>query len=293
MNTPQQLHQPVLLQATLDVLAPKRGENYLDLTAGYGGHASKVIDVIGDAHLATLVDRDEFAIKALQPLAEGGARVLKKDYASAAKELHGAGEQFSMILIDLGVSSPQLDIAERGFSFMQDGPLDMRMNQQIGFTAADLCNKASEDELVHILREYGEEPHAFKVARAIIRNRPLKTTTQLADVITTVYRGRKGKTHPATRTFQALRIAVNQELQQLDETLQLIPDLLKPGGRVAIISFHSLEDRMVKHFFKEEQEAGYEARLQILTKNPISGATQDVHNPRARSAKLRAAVKIK
>lgn len=293
MNTPQQLHQPVLLQATLDILAPKRGENYLDLTAGYGGHASRVIDAIGDAHLATLVDRDDFAISALQPLAKGGARVLKSDYAGAAQQLHEAGEQFSMILIDLGVSSPQLDIAERGFSFMQDGPLDMRMNQQEGFTAADVCNKASEDELVHILRDYGEEPHAVKVAKAIMRNRPLKTTTQLADVVTTVYRGRRGKTHPATRTFQALRIAVNQELQQLGDTLQLIPDLLKPDGRVAIISFHSLEDRMVKHFFKEEQEAGYEARLQILTKNPISGATQDVHNPRARSAKLRAAVKIK
>lgn len=307
MNTPQQLqgppnehgslgvrlHQPVLLQATLDVLAPKRGENYLDLTAGYGGHAAQVIDAIGDAHLATLVDRDEFAITALQSLGRAGARVLKTDYASAARQLLMAGEQFSMILLDLGVSSPQLDIAERGFSFMQDGPLDMRMNQQTGFTAADVCNKASEDELVRILREYGEEPHAVKVAKAIMRNRPLKTTAQLADVVTTVYRGRRGKTHPATRTFQALRIAVNQELQQLADTLQLIPDLLKPEGRVAIISFHSLEDRMVKRFFKEEQEAGYEARLQNLTKNPISGATQDVHNPRARSAKLRAAVKIK
>jgi len=293
MNTPQQLHQPVLLQATLDLLAPKRGENYLDLTAGYGGHAAQVIGAIGDAHLATLVDRDEFAITALQTLAEAGARVLKSDYASAARQLQEAGEQFSMILLDLGVSSPQLDIAGRGFSFMQDGPLDMRMNQQEGYTAADVCNKASEDELVRILRDYGEEPHAAKVAKAIIRNRPLKTTAQLADVVTTVYRGRRGKTHPATRTFQALRIAVNQELQQLDETLQLIPDLLKPEGRVAIISFHSLEDRMVKRFFKEEQEAGYEARLRILTKNPIDGAIQDVHNPRARSAKLRAAVKIK
>lgn len=293
MNTPQQLHQPVLLQSTLDVLAPKRGENYLDLTAGYGGHASKVIAAIGDAHLATLVDRDDYAIFALKPLQEAGARVLKSDYASAAANLAKAGEQFSMVLIDLGVSSPQLDIADRGFSFMQDGPLDMRMDQQTGFTAADVCNRASEDELVRILRDFGEEPHAVKVARAIIRNRPLKTTTQLADVVTTVYRGRKGKTHPATRTFQALRIAVNKELQQLDETLVLIPDLLKPGGRVAVISFQSLEDRMVKHFFKEEHESGYEARLQVVTKQPISGATDDVHNPRARSAKLRAAVKIK
>lgn len=292
MNTPQQLHQPVLLERTLDLLAPKKGESYLDLTAGYGGHARLVIDAIGDAHLATLVDRDDFAIRNLKALQEAGARVLKSDYAAAAKNLVGAGESFDMILIDLGVSSPQLDIAERGFSFMQDGPLDMRMDQQGDVTAADICNKASEDELVRFIRDYGEEPKAHKIARAIMHNRPLRTTLQLADVILNdVFHGHRGKTHPATRTFQGLRIAVNQELQQLDETLKLIPDLLKPGGRVAIISFHSLEDRMVKRFFKEEHEAGYEARLTILTKQPISGATEDVHNPRSRSAKLRGAVK--
>lgn len=294
MNTPQQLHQPVLLERTLDVLSPQKGENYLDLTAGFGGHAKQVIGAIGDAHLATLVDRDDFAIQNLKALQEAGARVLKNDYASAAAELARAGELFSMILLDLGVSSPQLDTAERGFSFMQDGPLDMRMDQHSGVTAADICNKASEDELVRFLRDYGEEPKAHKIAKAIMRARPLHTTTQLADVILNdVFHGRRGKTHPATRTFQALRIAVNQELQQLDETLKLIPDLLKPGGRAAIISFHSLEDRMVKRFFKEESQAGYEARLQILTLQPISGATEDVHNPRSRSAKLRAAVKIK
>lgn len=292
MNTPQQLHQPVLLERTLDLLAPKKGESYLDLTAGYGGHARAVIGAIGDAHLATLVDRDDFAIQNLEALQEAGARVLKKDYATAAAELKRAGETFDMILIDLGVSSPQLDIAERGFSFMHDGPLDMRMDQQSGVTAADICNKASEDELVRFLRDYGEEPKAHKIARAIMHNRPLTTTTQLADVILNdVFNGRRGKTHPATRTFQALRIAVNQELQQLAETLELLPDLLKPGGRVAIISFHSLEDRMVKRFLKQEHSAGYEARLQILTKQAISGATEDVHNPRSRSAKLRAAVK--
>lgn len=293
MNTPQQLHQPVLLERTLDLLAPKKGESYLDLTAGYGGHARQVIDAIGDAHLATLVDRDDFAIQHLTALQEAGARVLKSDYAAAAKNLAGAGESFDMILIDLGVSSPQLDIAERGFSFMQDGPLDMRMDQHEGVTAADICNKASEDELVRFIRDYGEEPKAHKIARAIMHNRPLRTTLQLADVILNdVFHGHRGKTHPATRTFQGLRIAVNQELQQLDETLKLIPELLKPSGRVAIISFHSLEDRMVKRFFKEEAQAGYEARLTILTKQPISGATEDVHNPRSRSAKLRGAVKI-
>lgn len=293
MNTPQQLHLPVLLAQTLEVLQPKKGENYLDLTAGYGGHARKVIDAIGGADLATLVDRDDFAIAELQPLASAGARVIKHDFASAAADLHTAGERFDMILLDLGVSSPQLDIASRGFSFLHDGPLDMRMNQHTGKTAADICNKASKDELVHILRDYGEQPNAHKIARAIIAARPLTTTSQLADVVLSVHRGPWQKSHPATRTFQALRIAVNQELQQIESVLKIIPDLLKPGGRVAIISFHSLEDRLVKRFFKEEQDAGYEARLQILTKQPISGATEDAHNPRARSAKLRAAVNIK
>lgn len=292
-NTPQQLHQPVLLQQVLSLLMPKKGEAYLDLTAGYGGHASRLISRIGDAKRATLVDRDEYAIANLAPLAKAGAKVIKSDYQTAAAELKRAGEQFDMILIDLGVSSPQLDIAERGFSFMQDGPLDMRMDQTAGQTAADVLNYSSSDELTRILHDYGEEPRAAKIAQAIIRNRPFTRTTQLADVVTHVYRGRRGKIHPATRTFQALRIAVNQELTQLGETLKLIPDLLNPGGRVAVISFHSLEDRMVKRFFKEEQESGYEARLSIITKQPVSGATEDAHNPRARSAKLRAAVKIK
>lgn len=290
---PQQLHIPVLLEATLGILAPQKGDSYLDLTAGYGGHASEVIAKIGDARLATLVDRDETSITALKPLAEAGARILKNSFADASKELQGANQQFDMILIDLGVSSPQLDVPERGFSFRQEGSLDMRMDQQNGFTAYDLVNKASKDELMRILREYGEEPRAARIAQAIIEARPLKTTTDLTKVVEKTIRGNWGKTHPATRTFQAIRIAVNDELGQIKRTLELLPDLLKPGGRVAIISFHSLEDRLVKHFFKEQADAGFEATLRILTKQPISGATEDVSNPRARSAKLRAAVKIK
>lgn len=290
---PQQLHIPVLLDATLDVLAPQKGEKYLDLTAGYGGHASEVIKIIGDARLATLVDRDQTSIAAIEPLTQAGARVLKNSYAQAAADLHKAGEQFEMILLDLGVSSPQLDIAERGFSFRQEGPLDMRMDQTTGFTAADVVNKASKDELLHILRNYGEEPHAAKIAQAIIMARPLKTTTDLAHVVEQTIRGTWGKIHPATRTFQALRIAVNDELGQLERTLPLLPDLLKPGGRVAIISFHSLEDRLVKRFFKEQADAGFEATLTITTPKALSGDLYDVSNPRARSAKLRAAAKIK
>lgn len=293
MKTPQQLHRPVLLQSVISVLSPQIGDNYLDLTAGFGGHAQKVISVIGSATLATLVDRDETAISALEPLQRAGARVIKSDYAAAARQLHGAGEKFKLILLDLGVSSPQLDNASRGFSFMHDGPLDMRMDQTAGPTAANIVNRFSKDELTKLLRDYGEEPLAARIAQAIVRQRPFKTTLQLADVVAQVYGGRRGKTHPATRTFQALRIAVNDELQQLQTTLDLLPDLLAGGGRVAVISFHSLEDRLVKRFFKEQAEAGFEATLRILTKHPINGATEDVHNPRARSAKLRAAVKIK
>lgn len=294
ITPPQQLqHQPVLLGQTVELLAPKTGETYLDLTAGYGGHASVVIGKIGKASLATLVDRDEYAITSLQQLREAGACIVKKDFASAAQTLAEAGDKFDMILIDLGVSSPQLDNAERGFSIQRSGPLDMRMDQTQSKTAADIVNTYSQDQLVAILREYGEEPKAVAVARQIIASRPIRSTDELALVVAKAFRGKWGKTHPATRTFQAIRIELNDELGQIKDTLKLLPQLLRPGGRVAIISFHSLEDRLVKQFFKEQAEAGYEAELALLTKKPISGATDDVHNPRARSAKLRAAVKIK
>lgn len=275
------------------MLAPKTGETYLDLTAGYGGHAKVVIGKIGKTSQATLVDRDEYAITSLQQLREAGACIIKKDFASAAKSLAESGEQFDMILIDLGVSSPQLDNAERGFSIQRSGPLDMRMDQTQSKTAADIVNTYDQDKLVAILREYGEEPKAAAIARQIIASRPIKSTDELASVVAKAVRGKWSKTHPATRTFQAIRIELNDELGQIKDTLKLLPQLLRPGGRVAIISFHSLEDRLVKQFFKEQAEAGYEAELSLLTKKPISGATDDVHNPRARSAKLRAAVKIK
>jgi 16S rRNA (cytosine1402-N4)-methyltransferase len=167
------------------------------------------------------------------------------------------------------------------------------MDQTGAETAADLVNTEAEERLAKIIRDYGDEPKARQVARAIVAARPLHTTAELADVVKQAYRGSWSKIHPATRTFQAIRIALNDELGQLRNTLQLLPRLLKPGGRVGIISFHSLEDRLVKRFFKEQAESGFEAELQLLTKKPVSGATDDVHNPRARSAMLRAAVKIK
>lgn len=288
---PQQLHLPVLLEATLKVLAPKQGETYLDLTAGYGGHAREITGRIGSAAHATLVDRDDFAISHLQDLAAQGARIITSDFASAVRVLAEKGAQFDIILIDLGVSSPQLDNPDRGFSFSKSGPLDMRMDRSEAKTAADLVNSASEEYLASIIRGLGEEPRARAIAREIMRARPLHSTEELAEVVKKAYRGHRTRVHPATRTFQAIRIALNDELGQIERTLPLLPKLLRPGGRVGIISFHSLEDRLVKRFFKEQAESGYEAELTLLTKRPISGATDDVHNPRARSAKLRAAVK--
>lgn len=287
------IHIPVLLEDTITLLAPKPGETYLDLTAGYGGHASRVIEIVG-ASYATLVDRDQNAIDHLEHFARDGARVEKNDFATYAELAIEQGEQYDMVLVDLGVSSPQLDIADRGFSIQREGPLDMRMDESSAVTAAEIINRASERELSRIIENYGEERRrtANKIAYTIRINRPIKTTTQLADVILSTHRGPRQKVHPATRTFQAIRIAVNKELEQVERLLPCIPRLLRPGGRVVIISFHSLEDRLVKHYFAELASAGYEAELQLLTKKPIRGITHDVHNPRARSAILRAAVKI-
>jgi len=290
---PPRLHVPVLLDATLDILKPIRGESYLDLTAGYGGHASAFFAKTENYEDSVLVDRDDYAIGKLKGLAEKGATLLHTDFVSAARQLIEEDKQFNIVLVDLGVSSPQLDQYERGFSFTHDGPLDMRMDRRQGQTAADVVNIASSAELLRIITKYGEEPigSARRIVDAIAKHRPLQTTKELADLILTTHRGPWRKTHPATRTFQALRIAVNRELQQIEELLPLLPRLLKKDGRVGIISFHSLEDRLVKNYFAEQRDAGFEAELQPLTKKPLGGDIYDVHNPRSRSAKLRAAVK--
>jgi 16S rRNA (cytosine1402-N4)-methyltransferase len=286
-------HVPVLLEATLDVLQPIQGETYLDLTAGYGGHASRFLDKTKNYTDAVLVDRDKFAIATLDRFAQKGATLLHTDFASAALALVEKGKQFAIILVDLGVSSPQLDRAERGFSFTKSGPLDMRMDSRLTLTAEKLVNTATEDELVRIITMYGEEPYgaARRIAAAIVAHRPLLTTEELAHLIGQTYRGKWKRIHPATRTFQALRIAVNDELGQIERLLPLLPRLLQSGGRVGIISFHSLEDRLVKKYFSEQMHSGYEAELSVITKRPIDGATYDVHNPRSRSSKLRVAVK--
>lgn len=287
----------MLQSAVLEYLAPKPGERYLDLTAGYGGHAIAVLDAMHPPQ-AVLVDRDKFAINVLNDLKPEGAEIVQSDFHTAVTRLLEEEQRFDMILLDLGVSSPQLDNADRGFSFQADGPLDMRMDQEGTLeNASDLINTWTEDDLAALIKEYGQEPHARRIASAIVQNRPFTRTSALADIVKsavprTPLKGRS-KTHPATRTFQAIRIAVNDELKQLENTLPLLPQILNEGGRLAIISFHSLEDRMVKQFFKEQSRYKYESSLELLTKKPISGATEDSFHPRSRSARLRVAVKIK
>ena len=287
------LHVPVLLESTVELLSPKKGESYLDLTAGYGGHAGRILEMTGNFSESVLVDRDENAIKCLESLSNKGVRLMHTDFATATKQLAEEGSKFDMILVDLGVSSPQLDQNERGFSFTNSGPLDMRMDQRQEKSAKTLVNTASAEELTRIITQYGEEPLGFAktIAKTIVAGRPLSETNELAELIKNAYRGKWKKIHPATRTFQALRIAVNDELKQVEDMLPILPDLLKPGGRVGIISFHSLEDRLVKRYFNDQFDSGLEAKLQPLTKKPIAGDIYDVHNPRSRSAKLRVAVK--
>ena len=287
------LHVPVLLDKTIELLAPKPGESYLDLTAGYGGHASAFFEHTQNPSGAVLVDRDENAIAELQALKAKGAELIHTDFVDAAQQLVEQGRRFDIVLVDLGVSSPQLDRAERGFSFSKDGPLDMRMDPSREQTAAHIVNRSSKETLLRILTEYGEERTGFahRIVDMIIRKRPFETTNQLAQAILDEHRGKWQRIHPATRTFQALRIATNDELKQVEDLLPLLPSLLTKGGRVGIISFHSLEDRLVKRYFKEHADAGLEAELDVPLKKPIDGATYDVHNPRSRSAKLRIAVK--
>lgn len=284
-------HIPVLLQPVLDYIDPKEGESYLDLTAGYGGHATAVLERTKNPTEAVLVDRDANAIAALAELGAQGATLVHRDFLSATQMLVVEGKRFDLILADLGISSPHIDNAARGFAFSTVGPLDMRMDQTQTLTAATMVNTYSADDLQRIIKTYGEEPRARTIANAIVVARPLETTQELAEVVRSVM-PKGSKTHPATRTFQALRIAVNNELELLKDALPLWAELLKPGGRLGVISFHSLEDRMVKQAFSELAGDRYDALLLPLTKHPITADDQElVFNPRARSAKLRAVVK--
>ncbi len=287
----EELHQPVLLTEVLEVLQLKPGESYLDLTAGYAGHAKEILDVTQNYKESALVDRDEKAIGVLrEKFKDKPIEILHQDFYSAVLQEIECGKTFDMVLMDFGVSSPQLDEGERGFSFAKAGPLDMRMDQRQDLTADRIVNKWSERELAEILEKYGEEKAgmARMIARAIVHGRPWQSTEQLGTALKRF--GRGGKIHPATRAFQAIRIVVNDELGLIERTLPLIAKVLKSGGRVAAITFHSLEDRLVKDWMRDESGLGEESPLEILTKKPITAETEELFiNPRARSAKLRAA----
>ena len=284
------VHRAVLLNEVLDWLSPAEGAVVLDGTAGAGGHSRALAGRVGATGRVIALDRDP-SMLALAAEATRGLPVtlLASPYADAGEVLADLGVGFvDGLLLDLGLSSDQLAWGHRGFSFAQDGPLDMRFDPGSGDpSAADLVNTLGERELADVIYQYGEERHSRRVARRIVEARkgdPITTTARLADVVRRAVPGKWGPIDPATRTFQALRIAVNDELGQLESTLAALPDWLKPGGRAAVISFHSLEDRRVKHAFRDDP------RLNVLTRKPVTATPEELQsNPRARSAKLRAA----
>lgn len=281
-------HKPVLCQEVLEYLNVREYGHYLDATVGLGGHAELILSR-GNNIRITAIDQDELAINFVKErLKSYGNRVtfFLGNFADFSPE---NDKIFDGIIADLGVSSPQLDNPARGFSFRLEGDLDMRMNQSQPLTAKDIVNSWGEKELADLLFAYGEERYSRQIARMIVQKRPFYTTTQLAEAIASCVptKYRHGRIHPATRTFQALRIKVNDELGSLERFLQKAPFWLKEGGRIAVISFHSLEDRIVKNQFR------HHPLLKIVTKKPIvPSITERNNNPRSRSAKLRVAERI-
>jgi len=302
-------HIPVLRKEVIEALAPHPGGIYVDGTLGAGGHTRAILEASAPNGVAIGFDRDPEAIeRARRNLIDYPARLIdihnSYDQMQLCLQVRGY-QQVDGILLDLGYSSPQIDDPARGFSFRDDGPLDMRYDTTRGSTAADLVNTLPEDTLADIIYRYGEDRYSRRIAAALVEARPLHTTNQLADVVRRALPRSSEKIDPATRTFQALRIAVNDELGALSQTLPQAVRLLKPGGRLAVISFHSLEDRIVKQFFKEKAAdweqipthpmGGIERTptLKILTKKPITASDEELRaNPRARSAKLRVAERV-
>lgn len=312
MTRPDAPHIPVLLDAVLAALrvAERPAGRFVDGTVGAGGHAAAILTAAPDAHLLGL-DRDPAALALararLAPF-EGRVALRHASYEQIGallpawlEAVGGAGQGADGILLDLGLSSMQVDDPARGFAFMSDGPLDMRFDPSGGgLTAADLVNTWDAEALAEVLFRFGEERHARRIARAIVAARPLSSTRQLAGVIAGAQRGPREKIHPATRTFQALRIAVNDELGAVERALPVAIGLLRPGGRLAVISFHSLEDRIVKQTFKTEATdclcpsrqpvctCGHVARVRLVTRKPLRPADEEIAaNPRSRSARLR------
>lgn len=304
---PQPPHRPVLYQETIQYLTANQAKRFLDCTAGAGGHSEGLLQSSPNSQLLAL-DLDPHAIALTQARLEKfgeRAKVVQASYWDAAEVLNSIGwDGVDGILMDLGVSSMQLDQAERGFSFRHDAPLDMRFDPDKGPSAADLVNTLEEAELAKIIWEFGEEKFSRRVAKEIIKARPLYTTFQLADVVRKAVGKTREKLDPATRTFQAMRIAVNNELEGITEAIPSLIANLKTNGRIAIISFHSLEDRIVKQIFRQEStdclcppeklicDCGHQATIKVLTKRPITATEDELqNNPRSRSAKLRIAEK--
>ena len=297
-------HLSVLLDATIEFLQPRAGGTYLDGTVGGGGHAEAILQASTPDGRVVGLDRDPAALQAATSrLSKYGDRFspVRSDFASML-EVAGRWAPFDGILLDLGVSSPQLDHAERGFSFRNDGPVDMRMDPKQELTAASLLERIDENGLVDILRRYGEEPRARRIAKAILEGRPWSSTVALANCVSESSGYRNSRTHPATRTFQALRMAVNDELGQLSRALDAAMSMLAKRGRLAIISFHSLEDRMVKRHFRQaagenspKDPYGNPINAPAFTlphRRGIAGKDADPNNPRSRSARLRIIEKI-
>ena len=297
MAEPQ--HVPVLLEESLEYLNVRRGGVVCDATLGFAGHSSAIARRLGPQGKLIAFDRDEQAME----LAKARLEEVRTEIGDAMPEVIFEPRAFSQaggviepasldgLLADFGVSSLQLDEAHRGFSFRLEGPLDMRMDTRSGETAGQVVNQEDENELADLIYEFGEERRSRRIARAIVRARPISTTAELAQVISAAAPSMKGdKIHPATRTFQALRIRVNNELKEIETLLKSAPSLLKPGGRLVLISFHSLEDRRVKDSFRELHR---DKTFEVLTKKPVVAEEQEqLRNPRSRSAKLRAAEKV-
>ena len=300
-------HQTVLLQEAIDALAIRADGRYVDATFGRGGHSRLILDRLGPSGRLLALDKDPQAVAAAARISDARFSVVHASFVELAGVLEHLGlEGVDGVLLDLGVSSPQLDDAARGFSFRRDGPLDMRMDTSRGQTAAQWLETASEAEIREVIHDYGEERFAKQIAKAIVAARqrePVVTTGQLADIVGAAVRTREKGKDPATRTFQAVRIYINQELAHLSLALPQVLDLLLPGGRLAVISFHSLEDRIVKHFMRDAARADVPIRLPLreselpqprlrLVGKPVRPTAAEIAaNPRARSATLRIATR--
>jgi len=301
-------HVPVLLEEALQALQVKEDGVYVDATYGRGGHAQEILNRLGDRGRLLVFDRDPQACEdARRKLgADARVRIIQGPFSMLARTIDGLGLAgiVNGMLFDLGVSSPQLDDARRGFSFRTEGPLDMRMDPDAGESAADWLQRAEEGEIARVIREYGEERFAQRIARAIVRERsiePITTTGRLADIVARAVPTRERKKDPATRTFQAIRIHINRELEEIGEVLPQVLRLLASGGRLAVISFHSLEDRMVKRFMRAEakgeelppelpvRQDHFHPRLRIIGKAIRAAEAEARRNPRSRSAVLRIA----